>query len=69
MHNDITPLHIFDGSKVTSERYCIKILLDNVRLLRGAVGPDFLFMKVNARQHRTTLMHDTLAREGIQHVK
>lgn len=66
MHNAKTPLHIFERGTVTSQRYCREIVLDHVRLFRGAVGPDFLFMDDNARPHRTAEVSDTLESENIE---
>ena len=65
MYDGRTPLHIFERGSVTSHRYCTEIILDSVRLFRGAVGPDFLFMDDNARPHRSAEVSDTLASEDI----
>ncbi|GFY35396.1 transposable element Tcb2 transposase [Trichonephila clavipes] len=48
-----TDLHIFDAGSVTGTRYCNEILLPYVRLFRGAMGLQFLFMDDNAPCHRT----------------
>ncbi|GFX22564.1 transposable element Tcb2 transposase [Trichonephila clavipes] len=48
-----TDLHIFDAGSVNGTRYCNEILLPYVRLFRGAMGPQFLFMDDNAPCHRT----------------
>ncbi|GFU73043.1 hypothetical protein TNCV_3041651, partial [Trichonephila clavipes] len=48
-----TDLHIFDAGSVNGTRYCNGILLPYVRLLRGAMGVQFLFMDDNAPCHRT----------------
>ncbi|GFX52104.1 transposable element Tcb2 transposase [Trichonephila clavipes] len=53
MLNGRTELHIFDTGSVTGDRYCEEVLLPHVRLFRGAIGPDFIFMDDNARPHRT----------------
>ncbi|GFY58035.1 hypothetical protein TNIN_345581, partial [Trichonephila inaurata madagascariensis] len=42
-----------------------EIILDNVRIYRGAVGPNFLFMGDKARLHRSIEVSDTLQRENI----
>ncbi|GFX91239.1 transposable element Tcb1 transposase [Trichonephila clavipes] len=42
-----TDLHIFDASSVNGTRYCNEILLPYVRLFRGAMGLQFLFMDEN----------------------
>ncbi|GFV19098.1 transposable element Tcb1 transposase [Trichonephila clavipes] len=48
-----TDLHIFDAGSVNGTRYCNEILLPYVRLFRGAMGLQFLFMDYNAPCHRT----------------
>lgn len=69
MHNGRTPLHIFDSSTVTSQRYYTEILLGHVRLFRGAMDPDFLFMDDNARPHRTAEVFETLENENIERME
>ncbi|GFU62977.1 transposable element Tcb2 transposase [Trichonephila clavipes] len=49
MLNGRTELHIFDRESVIGDRYCEEVLLPYVRLFRGAIGPDFMFMDDNAR--------------------
>ncbi|GFX82509.1 transposable element Tcb2 transposase [Trichonephila clavipes] len=48
-----TDLHIFDAGSVNGTRYCNEILLPYVRLFRGAMGLQFLFMDDNAPCHCT----------------
>ncbi|GFU94753.1 transposable element Tcb2 transposase [Trichonephila clavipes] len=48
-----TDLHIFDAGSVNGTRYCNEILLPYVRLFRGAMGLQFLFMDDNAPCYRT----------------
>ncbi|GFY19852.1 transposable element Tcb2 transposase [Trichonephila clavipes] len=48
-----TDLHIFDAGSVNGTRYCNEILLPYVRLFRGAMCLQFLFMDDNAPCHRT----------------
>ncbi|GFU82524.1 transposable element Tcb2 transposase [Trichonephila clavipes] len=48
-----TYLHIIDAGSVNGTRYCNVILLPYVRLFRGAMGLQFLFMDDNAPCHRT----------------
>ncbi|GFY13389.1 transposable element Tcb2 transposase [Trichonephila clavipes] len=48
-----TDLHIFDAGSVNRTRYCNDILLPYVRLFRGTMGLQFLFMDDNAPCHRT----------------
>ncbi|GFX94920.1 transposable element Tcb2 transposase [Trichonephila clavipes] len=43
-----TDLQIFDAGSVNGTRYCNEILLPYVRLFRGAMGLQFLFMDDNA---------------------
>ena len=40
-----TPLHIFERGNVILEWHCREIILDHVRLFRGAISPDFLFLE------------------------
>ncbi|GFW04190.1 transposon Tf2-9 polyprotein [Trichonephila clavipes] len=47
-----TDLHIFDAGSVNGTRYCNEILLPYVRLFRGAMGLQFLFIDDNAPCHR-----------------
>ncbi|GFU78720.1 transposable element Tcb2 transposase [Trichonephila clavipes] len=60
MLNGRTELHIFDRGSVTGDRYCEEVLLPHVRLFRGAIGPDFIFMDDNARPHRTIAVEELL---------
>ncbi|GFU53446.1 transposable element Tcb1 transposase [Trichonephila clavipes] len=52
MFGSRTDLHIFDAGSVNGTRYCNEILLPYVRLFRGAMGLQFLFMDDNAPCHR-----------------
>ncbi|GFX05042.1 transposable element Tc1 transposase [Trichonephila clavipes] len=65
MLNGRTELHIFDRGSVIGDRYCEEILLPHVRLFRGAIGPDFIFMEDNARPHQTLAVEELLEREDI----
>ncbi|GFW56486.1 transposable element Tcb2 transposase [Trichonephila clavipes] len=65
MLNGRTELHIFDRGSVIGDRYCEKILLPHVRLFRGAIGKDFIFIDVNARPHRTLTVEELLESEDI----
>ncbi|GFT44450.1 transposable element Tc3 transposase [Trichonephila clavipes] len=65
MLNGRTELHIFDRETVTGDRYCEEVLLPHVRLFRGAIGPDFIFMDDNARPHRTLAVEELLESEDI----
>ncbi|GFV13617.1 transposable element Tcb2 transposase [Trichonephila clavipes] len=55
-----TDLHIFDAGSVNGTRYCNEILLQSVRLFRGAMGLQFLFMDDNAPCHRTVAAEQLL---------
>ncbi|GFV55865.1 transposable element Tcb2 transposase [Trichonephila clavipes] len=44
MLNGRTKLHILDRGSATGDSYCDEVLLPHVRLFRGAIGPDFIFM-------------------------
>ncbi|GFX41179.1 uncharacterized protein TNCV_2218771 [Trichonephila clavipes] len=55
-----TDLHIFDAGSVNETRYCNEILLPYVRLFRGAMGLQFLFMDDNAPCHRTVAAEQLL---------
>ncbi|GFV25451.1 transposable element Tc3 transposase [Trichonephila clavipes] len=65
MLNWRTELHIFERGSVTGDRYCEEVLLPHVRLFRGAIGPDFIFMDDNARPHRTHAVEELLESEDI----
>ncbi|GFU81511.1 transposable element Tcb2 transposase [Trichonephila clavipes] len=55
-----TDLHIFDAGSINGTRYCNEILLPYVRLFRGAMGLQFLFMDNNAPCHRTVAAEQLL---------
>ncbi|GFT43432.1 transposable element Tcb2 transposase [Trichonephila clavipes] len=61
-----TDLHIFDAGSVNGTRYCNEILLPYVRLFRGALGLQFLFMDDNAPCHRTVAAEQLLESEDIE---
>ncbi|GFU10604.1 DDE_3 domain-containing protein [Trichonephila clavipes] len=61
-----TDLHIFDAGSVNGTRYCNEILLPYVRLSRGAMGLQFLFMDDNAPCHRTVAAEQLLESEDIE---
>ncbi|GFT78213.1 transposable element Tc3 transposase [Trichonephila clavipes] len=46
-------IQIFDAGSVSGTHYCNEIILPYVRLFRGAMGLQFLFMDDNAQCHRT----------------
>ncbi|GFV72317.1 transposable element Tcb1 transposase [Trichonephila clavipes] len=53
-------LHFFDAGSVKGTRYCNEIVLPYVRLFRGAMGLQFLFMDDNAPCHRTVAAEQLL---------
>ncbi|GFW23574.1 transposable element Tcb2 transposase [Trichonephila clavipes] len=61
-----TNLHIFDAGSVNGTRYCNEILLPYVRLFRGAMGLQFLFLDDNAPCHRTVAAEQLLESEDIE---
>ncbi|GFY23305.1 transposable element Tcb2 transposase [Trichonephila clavipes] len=61
-----TDLHIFDAGSVNGTRYCNEILLPYVRLFRGAMGMQFLFMDDNEPCHRTVAAEQLLESEDIE---
>ncbi|GFT91234.1 transposable element Tcb2 transposase [Trichonephila clavipes] len=61
-----TDLHIFDAGSVNGTRYCNEILLPYVRLFRGAMGLQFLFMDDSAPCHRTVASEQLLESEDIE---
>ncbi|GFV67717.1 transposable element Tcb2 transposase [Trichonephila clavipes] len=61
-----TDLHIFDADSVNGTRYCNEILLPYVRLFRGAMGLQFLFMDDNVPCHRTVAAEQLLESEDIE---
>ncbi|GFW38412.1 transposable element Tcb2 transposase [Trichonephila clavipes] len=65
MLNGRTELHIFDRWYVTGVRYWEEVLLPQVRLFRGVIGPDFIFMDDNARPHWTLAVEELLESEDI----
>ncbi|GFV65611.1 transposable element Tcb2 transposase [Trichonephila clavipes] len=68
MLNGRTEVHIFDRGSVIVDRYCEEVLLPHVRLFRGAIGPDFIFMDDNARPHRTVAVEELLESEDITRI-
>ncbi|GFT08922.1 transposable element Tc1 transposase [Trichonephila clavipes] len=61
-----TDLHIFDAGLVNGTRYCNQIFLPYVRLFRGAMGLQFLFMDDNAPCHGTVAAEQLLESEDIE---
>lgn len=65
MMNGRTELPIFDRGSVTGDLYCDEVILPHVRLFRGAIGSDFVFMDGNTRPHRTHAVEELLESEDI----
>ncbi|GFU81096.1 transposable element Tc3 transposase [Trichonephila clavipes] len=61
-----TDLHIFNAGSVNGTRYCNEILLPYVRLFRGVMGLQFLFMDDNAPCHRTVAAEQLLESDDIE---
>ncbi|GFV93144.1 transposable element Tcb2 transposase [Trichonephila clavipes] len=61
-----TDLHIFDAGSVNGTRYCNEILLPFVRLFRGAMGLQSLFMDDNAPCHHTVAAEQLLESDNIE---
>ncbi|GFW20826.1 transposable element Tcb2 transposase [Trichonephila clavipes] len=61
-----TDLHIFDSGSVNGTRYCYEILHPYVRLFRGAMGLQFLFIDDNAPYHHTVAAEQLLESEDIE---
>ncbi|GFU66637.1 transposable element Tcb2 transposase [Trichonephila clavipes] len=61
-----TDFHVFDAGSVHGTLYCNEILLPYVRLFRGAMGLQFLFMDGNAPCHHTVAAEQLLESEDIE---
>ncbi|GFX56130.1 transposable element Tcb2 transposase [Trichonephila clavipes] len=61
-----TDIHIFDAGLGNGTRYCNEILLPYVRLFRGAMGLQFLFMDDNAPCDCTVAPEQLLESEDIE---
>lgn len=60
MLNDRAPLDIFERGTVTLQRYCREVILNPLRLFRGVVVSDFLFMDNTVHPHRNAEISNTL---------
>ena len=60
MQDTRTLLHVFDIGSMNAKSYRQEVLESYVRLLRGAVGPKFIFMDNNARAHRAPMVDEYL---------
>ncbi|GFS47027.1 transposable element Tc3 transposase [Trichonephila clavipes] len=56
---------LFDTGSVTAQRYKDDIFEPRVRLFRGAIGQDFIFMDDNVKPHRANLVEVFLEEESI----
>ncbi|GFY25675.1 DDE_3 domain-containing protein [Trichonephila clavipes] len=59
-----TNLHV-QSVTITGHIYRDVILQQHVRLFRGTMGAEFLFMDDNARPHRTNIVDECLQSEDI----
>ena len=66
MQDARTPLYVFDNGSVNAQRYRQEVLLPYVRLFRGTVGPEFIFMGDNVRAHRPLMVDEYIESEDIQ---
>ncbi|GFV89980.1 transposable element Tcb1 transposase [Trichonephila clavipes] len=62
-----TDLHV-QSVTMTGHIYRDVILEQHLRLLRGAMGAEFLFMDDNARPHRANIVDECLQSEDITHM-
>lgn len=69
MLNGRTDLHVVQGGSVTGQTYRDDILDQYVKLVRGAVGEEFILMDDNARPHRAKIVADYLESEDIQRME
>ena len=64
MQDTRTPLHVFDIGSVNIQKQEVVELY--VRLFRGSVDPEFIFMDDNGRAHRVLMVDEYLEIEDIQ---
>ncbi|GFV04298.1 transposable element Tc3 transposase [Trichonephila clavipes] len=65
MLNGRTEFHIIDRGPVIGDHYCEEVLLPHVRLFRGGIGSDFIFINDNARPHLILAVEELLESEDI----
>ncbi|GFV99932.1 transposable element Tcb2 transposase [Trichonephila clavipes] len=65
MLNGRTELHIFDRGSVIGDHYCEEVLLPHVRLYRGSIGPDFIFMNCMAHHAVEELLESEVPMEVL----
>ena len=61
-----TPLRLFDSGSANAQRYRQEVLEPYVRLFRGTVGLEFIFMDNNVRAHGALIIDEYLESEDIQ---
>ena len=66
MQDNRKPLHAAESGFVKAQRYWQEVLEPYVRVLRGAVGPEFIFIDDNVRAHRALMVDEYLESEDIQ---
>ncbi|GFW91905.1 transposable element Tcb2 transposase [Trichonephila clavipes] len=64
--SSLVVVQTFTSSTQVQSRYCNEILLPYVRLFRGAMGLQLLFMVDNAPCHRTVVAEQLLESEDIE---
>ena len=64
-----TLLLIFERDNISLERYCKEIIMDHVRLFRGAIGQEYMFVKNNVNPHRNAETPNTVEREDISRIQ
>ena len=68
MLNGYTPYHIFQRGTMISVMHRDEVWEPYVCLFRAAVGPEFLSMDDNARQHTALLVHEFTEEVNIQQI-
>ena len=59
-------LHIFKGGSIIKACYPNEILLPHMRLFRGVMGAQFLFMNENTLCHRKVAIEKMMVSEDIE---
>ncbi|GFV28511.1 transposable element Tcb2 transposase [Trichonephila clavipes] len=63
-----TELHVCDRGSVTGHHYYKEVIFPHVRLIQGAIGPDFGFMDDNACSQRTADVHQLPESEDVTRI-
>lgn len=66
MINVRTSLYVLPIWTMSGRQYINDILLPHVRMFRGAVGENFVFVYDNATCHRTVAVYECVESEDIQ---